>query len=122
MFRKTTPRGDRIDWPSVRDRTDLAKVATALLGPAPGRRGERGRRLWWRCPLGSHDDADPAGDRATSGWPARAVRVRPPGPHKDWGELHAAGFNLIRYVRHRILATPTPWEELARERWGDGSD
>ena len=67
-------------------------------------------------------DADPAGDRAALGWPARAVHVRPPDPHKDWGELHAAGFNLIRYVWHRILATPTPWEELARERWGDGSD
>ncbi len=63
-------------------------------------------------------DADPAGDKAASGWPARAVRVRPPAPHKDWGELHAAGFNLIRYFWHRILATPTPWEEMARARWG----
>ncbi len=67
-------------------------------------------------------DADPAGDRAASGWPARAVNVRPPTPHKDWGEVHAARLNLIRYVWHRILATPTPWEELARERWGAGSD
>ena len=67
----------------------------------------------------SGDDADGAGDRSAEGWPARAIRVRPPSPHKDWGELHAAGFNLIRYFWHRILATPTPWEELARERWGD---
>ena len=55
---KTTARGDRIDWPTVRDRLDLAQVATALLGPAPDRRGERGRRLWWRCPF--HEDANPS--------------------------------------------------------------
>ena len=30
---------DRIDWPAIRDRIDLAAVATSLLGPAPGRRG-----------------------------------------------------------------------------------
>jgi hypothetical protein len=65
-------------------------------------------------------DRDGAGDRAASGWCARAIRIRPPPPHKDWGELHDAGFNLIRYVWHRILATPRPWEELARDRWGDG--
>src|SRR5690242_16178132 len=49
---------DRVDWQAVRDRIDLAPVATALLGPAPGRRGERGRRLWWSCPF--HQDANPS--------------------------------------------------------------
>ena len=49
---------ERIDWPTVRDQIDLAAVATALLGPTPGRRGERGRRLWWRCPF--HQDANPS--------------------------------------------------------------
>ena len=48
----------RIDWQSERDRIDLAAVATSLLGPAPGRRGERGRKLWWNCAL--HDDANPS--------------------------------------------------------------
>ena len=48
----------RIDWNEIRDRIDLAAVATALMGPAPGRRGERGRRLWWRCPF--HEDRNPS--------------------------------------------------------------
>ena len=48
----------RADWQAVRDTIDLAEVATRLLGPAPGRRGERGRRLWWNCPL--HEDRNPS--------------------------------------------------------------
>ena len=55
---KVTVTGDRIDWNTIRDRIDLARVVTALLGPAPGRRGERGRRLWWNCPL--HEDRNPS--------------------------------------------------------------
>jgi CHC2 zinc finger/Toprim-like len=54
----TTARGDRIDWPDIKDRIDLGIVATNLMGPAPGRRGERGRRLWWNCPF--HQDANPS--------------------------------------------------------------
>src|SRR6516225_9854770 len=57
---KTTARGPRIDWSDIRDRIDLAAIATAILGPAPGRRGERGRRLWWHCPLGTHADPNPS--------------------------------------------------------------
>ena len=49
---------NRIDWPTVRDRLDMAMVATALMGPAQGRRGEHGRRLWWRCPF--HEDTNPS--------------------------------------------------------------
>jgi hypothetical protein len=40
-----------IDWPAVRDMLgmiDLESLATRLLGPAPGRRGGRVRRTWWR--------------------------------------------------------------------------
>src|SRR5262245_52323782 len=48
----------RIDWKVERERVDLAVVATRLLGAAPGRRGERGRRLWWHCPF--HEDANPS--------------------------------------------------------------
>ena len=49
-----------IDWKTERERIDLATVATALLGPASGRRGEHGRRMWWSCPLGTHDDRNPS--------------------------------------------------------------
>src|SRR5438034_8275091 len=56
--RGTAVEGDRIDWSKLRDRVDLAAVATALLGIAPGRRGERGRRLWWLCPF--HEDKNPS--------------------------------------------------------------
>src|SRR5262245_2319826 len=57
-FGKTAAARDRLDWLELRDRIDVARVATALLGPAPGRRGERGRRLWWKCPL--HADKNPS--------------------------------------------------------------
>jgi hypothetical protein len=48
----------RIDWKSESDRVDLARVATKLLGTAPGQSGERGRRLRWRCPF--HEDRNPS--------------------------------------------------------------
>ncbi len=44
--------------PSATEST-WSTVATALLGPAPGRRGERStHRLWWRCPF--HEDTNPS--------------------------------------------------------------
>ncbi len=46
---------DRLDWPAIKDRIDLAAVATALLGPPAGREG---RRLLWLCPF--HDDHHPS--------------------------------------------------------------
>lgn len=55
--RQEAARGYRINWSEIRDRIDLAAVATNLLGPAPGRRGGKGR-LWWRCPF--HDDKNPS--------------------------------------------------------------
>jgi DNA primase len=47
-----------VDWKAERERIDLAVVATNLLGPAQGRRGEHGRRLWWLCPF--HEDRNPS--------------------------------------------------------------
>jgi DNA primase len=58
LWQMTATGGPRIDWKSERERIDLAAVATALLGPAPGRRGERSRKLWWCCPF--HDDVNPS--------------------------------------------------------------
>ena len=49
------PREPRIDWSEVKGRTDLAGVATNLLGPAHQRKG---KRLLWPCPF--HDDHDPS--------------------------------------------------------------
>ncbi len=75
-----------------------------------------------RCPrwYAAHD-ADGGGDKAAAKWPSRAVRVRPPAPGKDWGEVHASGFNRIRYLWGGILRRlGTPWEELAARRWGPG--
>jgi CHC2 zinc finger len=49
---------NQFDWNAIKDRVNAAKIATNLMGPAPGRRGERGRRLWWRCPF--HNDKNPS--------------------------------------------------------------
>jgi hypothetical protein len=59
-LRKTSPPRGRIDWAAVRDTIDLASVATNLLGQATGRRGGKGRNLWWCCPLGNHEDRNPS--------------------------------------------------------------
>ncbi|MFI5454202.1 MAG: CHC2 zinc finger domain-containing protein [Isosphaerales bacterium] len=63
-------------------------------------------------------DADQAGDKNASTWPARARRVRPPDPFNDWTDLHQAGFNLIRYTWGRLIRRPISWEELSAQRWG----
>ena len=47
--------GIRTEWFEIKDRVDLAAVATNLLGPAPKRQGPR---LLWPCPF--HDDHDPS--------------------------------------------------------------
>jgi hypothetical protein len=60
MKRRTRRKRARINWRTVRDTSDLAEAATRLLGPAPGRRGARGRKLWWLCPLGTHEDQNPS--------------------------------------------------------------
>ena len=52
-----TARGDRLVWSDIRDRIDLAAIATNLMGPAPGRRGGKSR-CWWKCPF--HDDKNPS--------------------------------------------------------------
>jgi hypothetical protein len=68
-------------------------------------------------------DSDEAGDKAASWWPARAVRVRPPGPYKDWTEAAVAGVDLARWWRDRLAGIEAPelfnWPELLTWRWGD---
>jgi hypothetical protein len=66
-------------------------------------------------------DGDEAGDKAASGWPARAIRVRPPGSFKDWTEAAQAGVNLRRWWSDRLGGTEAPalfsWDELATQQW-----
>ncbi len=45
----------RSEWSEIKDRGDLAAMATNLLGPAAKRQGPR---LLWPCPF--HDDHDPS--------------------------------------------------------------
>ena len=59
-------------------------------------------------------DADDAGDKAASGWPARARRARPPAPDKDWTEALQSGVNLRRWWSDR-LGGPRPHKNQERE-------
>jgi hypothetical protein len=98
----------------------LASVVT--LGAASSRLDGATYVAMLRCPrwFAAHE-AGLAGDAAAAMWPARAVRARPPAPARDWGEVHAGGFNRIRYIWGGILRRPgTPWEDLAKARWGPG--
>jgi len=46
------------DWRALKPTVRLAALMTRLYGPAPGRRGAKGGRLWWVCPF--HDDGNPS--------------------------------------------------------------
>ncbi len=99
---------------------DMAAVAT--LGSASSRPDPPARRMMRAAPVWylAHD-ADGAGDKAASGWPARAVRVRPP-VGKDWTEAHQYGVDLARWWTDRLGGTEAPelftWPELSTWRWG----
>ncbi len=71
-------------------------------------------------------DRDPAGDKAAADWPARARRVRPPEPFKDWTEARSGGVDLARWWSEILAGTERPplftWDELARWRWGPAAD
>jgi hypothetical protein len=79
-------------------------------------------------------DADPAGDKAAEGWTDRAIRVRPPDPHKDWTDAHTAGIDLRCWwidnhfgapdatdatQKKRLIDTSTQatWDELAKDEY-----
>jgi hypothetical protein len=99
---------------------ELAAVVT--LGSASSRPEGSTHRAMMPAPVWyvAHD-ADAAGDKAGSGWPPRAIRVRPPGPYKDWTEAAEAGVNLRRWWIDRLRGIEKPklftWEELAQWRW-----
>ena len=102
------------------DLGELAAVVT--LGSASGRHDAARKFMRPAAPWYIATDADPAGDQAANGWPARARRVRPPEPFKDWTEARQAGVNLRRWWTDRLggnEATPLfTWDDLACWRWG----
>jgi hypothetical protein len=57
-------------------------------------------------------DADPAGDSAAAKFPDSAIRVRPPDPDNDLGEVHTGGPNRIRYHWGRLMEHSITWEKL----------
>jgi DNA primase len=80
-------------------------------------------------------DSDPAGEESAKAWPARAHRVRPPTPFKDWTECWQGRdeierrhprrlINLRRWWEDILRGNPDPpsftWEELEEQRWGPG--
>jgi Toprim-like len=99
----------------------LAAVATLGSASARPEAAILGRMLA-AAPWFIATDADDAGDRSASGWPARAIRVRPPDPFKDWTEARQAGVNLARWWTDRLGGIERPplrsWDELAAQRWG----
>jgi len=88
------PEASVITLGSASARTDPAVLSRMLSSPR------------WFIAL----DADQAGDSAASKFPASAIRVRPPDPDKDWGEVHAAGVNRIRFHWGRHLPMSKPIE------------
>jgi CHC2 zinc finger len=94
-------------------------ASVATVGPASVRPNSRALMATLTAPkLFIATDADEAGDRAAAASPTWAQRVRPRAPHKDWGELHRTGWNMIRHDWHRKFVEPRPWDELSQERWG----
>ncbi len=87
---------------SASSRPDLAARSEMLAAPA-----------WFVA-----TDADEAGEKAASGWPARALRVRPPDPFKDWTEAAQAGIDLRSWWLPRLGGTEALWNHLAALRWG----
>ena len=71
-------------------------------------------------------DADEAGDKAASGWPAEADPRSAARAFKDWTEAAQAGVNLRRWWSDRLGGTEAPalftWDELAAWRWGPARD
>jgi hypothetical protein len=100
---------------------DLAAVVTLGSASARPETAILGRMLvapaWYIA-----TDADDAGDKGASGWPPRAIRVRPPTPCKDWTEVFQYPINLRRWWTDRLGGIEAPklytWDELAQHHWG----
>jgi hypothetical protein len=102
LLAQQLPEASVVTLGSASARTDPAVLSRMLSSPR------------WFIAL----DADQAGDSAAAKFPASAIRVRPPGPGKDWGDVHREGENRIRYHWGRYLSMSTSWESLESQRWG----
>ena len=89
-------RSGRIDWPSLKDRTDPVAVATALLGPPVKRIGSRSA---WLCPW--HDDHDPSFTVDAKGWRCWACGI--------------GGDAAALVMRHRAIGFPEANRWLAEQ-------
>ena len=100
---------------------DLAAVVT--LGSASSRpEGSTIGRCWPPLVVSWPTDADTAGDKAASGWPPRAIRVRPPTRSRIGPRPINTAINLRRWWTDRLGGIEAPalstWDELAARRWG----
>jgi hypothetical protein len=95
----------------LRDLAEVVTLGSASSKPEGGILVDLMAAAPWYLAL----DGDDAGDKAASGWPARAIRVRPPGVYKDWTEAAQAGVNLRRWWSDRLLGTGTPTLDVKSE-------
>jgi hypothetical protein len=102
LLSQQLPEASVITLGSASARTDPAVLSMMLRSPR------------WFIAL----DADQAGDSAARKFPVSTVRVRPPVPDKDWGEVHSGGANRIRYHWGRCLPLAKTREQLEPLRWG----
>jgi hypothetical protein len=91
------PEASAITLGSASARTDPAVLSMMLRAPR------------WFIAL----DADQAGDSASAKFPARAIRVRPPAPFKDWTDTWKGGVNLGQWWRDRLTETKEETETVS---------
>ena len=96
----------------IRDLAAVVTLGSASSRPDLATRAEMLAAARWFIAT----DADEAGDKAASGWPPRAIRVRPPGAFKDWSEAAQAGVNLRRWWSDRLGGTDAPAPPSAKPK------
>jgi hypothetical protein len=85
-----------------------ALAAVFTLGSASNRLDQYIAHLMLACPAWYlATDHDAAGNQAAAQWPARARRVVPPEPHKDWTEAFQAGIDLKAWWLQQLGTRPT---------------
>jgi hypothetical protein len=91
--------GDALGGPAA-----VVTLGSASERPTPAALG----RMLSAAPWYIATDRDGAGDGSIDRWPARARRVRPPAPFKDWTEAKAGGVDLARWWRDVLAGDDRP--------------